>query len=227
VRDTSTQEQAWLVRAAASLGKPQAKLAVTLNDRPVGNADPFLIVPTLAELGPGLALKNGGAAQLWQGLTVYGVPEKPQAAARNGLRISRKFFARDGSTLNLDTIKQNDVFVIVLEGEAQTNIDHQAMVVHGLPAGWEIENAKLGGDDVKSLAWLGDLTATRAVAARDDRYVAALDLTSDAPSFRLAYLVRAVTPGEYALPGASVEDMYKPRFFARQAVGRITVHPAP
>jgi len=99
--------------------------------------------------------------------------------------------------------------------------------VHGLPAGWEIENAKLGGDDVKSLAWLGELTATRAVAARDDRYVAALDLTSDAPKFRLAYLVRAVTPGEYALPGAGVEDMYKPRFFARQAVGRITVHPAP
>ena len=42
----------------------------------------------------------------------------------------------------------------------------------------------------------------------------------------LAFLVRAITPGTYELPGATMEDMYKPRFFARQTTGRITVHPA-
>ncbi len=225
--DTSTQEQAWLVRAAVSLGKPQARLAVTLDDRPVGSADPFYLVPSPAELQSGVAVKNGGTSPLWQSLTVYGVPSAPQPASRNGLTITRQFFDRAGNPLNLDAVKQNDVFVIVLSGEAQTKLDHQLLVEHGLPGGWEIENAKLGGDDIKSLGWLGELTAALTVEARDDRYVAAVALKADAPSFRLAYLVRAVTPGQYALPGAMVSDMYKPRFFARQAVGRVTVQPAP
>ena len=39
-------------------------------------------------------------------------------------------------------------------------------------------------------------------------------------SFTLAYVVRAVTPGTYAHPAASVEDMYRPQFSARTAIGR-------
>ena len=76
------------------------------------------------------------------------------------------------------------------------------------------------------LPWLGALTEARMSAARDDRYLAAIDLSAASPSFKLAYLVRAITPGSYELPGAQIEDMYKPRFFARQGVGRIVVLPA-
>ncbi|MEI7610474.1 MAG: hypothetical protein WCJ64_24095, partial [Rhodospirillaceae bacterium] len=65
-----------------------------------------------------------------------------------------------------------------------------------------------------------------AAELRDDRYIAAIDLSEQAPQVKLAFLVRAVTPGSYELPGAAMEDMYKPHFFARQATGRITVLPA-
>jgi len=41
--------------------------------------------------------------------------------------------------------------------------------------------------------------------------------------FRVAYLVRAVTPGVYSLPAAEVEDMYQPQYRARTAMGRVTV----
>ncbi|WP_366936259.1 hypothetical protein, partial [uncultured Nitratireductor sp.] len=37
--------------------------------------------------------------------------------------------------------------------------------------------------------------------------------------FRLAYVVRAVTPGVYTHPAASVEDMYRPQLSARTATG--------
>ena len=43
------------------------------------------------------------------------------------------------------------------------------------------------------------------------------------PGFALAYVVRAVTPGEFALPAVQVEDMYAPRIFARTAEGSVTV----
>jgi alpha-2-macroglobulin len=35
--------------------------------------------------------------------------------------------------------------------------------------------------------------------------------------------VRAVTPGDYAMPGAYVEDMYSPNLFARGPAGRLVV----
>jgi alpha-2-macroglobulin len=36
-------------------------------------------------------------------------------------------------------------------------------------------------------------------------------------------VVRAVTPGVYAHPAASVEDMYRPQFSARTATGMMEV----
>ena len=43
------------------------------------------------------------------------------------------------------------------------------------------------------------------------------------PRITLAYVVRAVTPGTYAHPAASVEDMYRPEFSARTASGAMEV----
>ena len=52
---------------------------------------------------------------------------------------------------------------------------------------------------------------------------AILDLTPEAPEFRLAIRLRAVTAGRFELPGAQVEDMYRPQVYARQNTGRIIV----
>ena len=43
--------------------------------------------------------------------------------------------------------------------------------------------------------------------------------------FRLAYLVRAVTPGDFRLPAPYVEDMYDPAVQARGSMGRLNVRP--
>ena len=39
----------------------------------------------------------------------------------------------------------------------------------------------------------------------------------------VAYMVRAVTPGSFVHPAATVEDMYRPERYARTAAGRLTV----
>lgn len=225
---TNTQEKAWSVLAADALlrGAP-ARVELTLPGGVKRDGARVDLTPTLAQLSAGLPVANAGKAAVWQAVSLSGVPVAPSPAAREGLRIKRNFFTRKGEPLNLDSIRQNDVFVVVLEGEANTNLYHQTILTHPLPAGWEIENAKLGGSSEGELSWLGDLTATTMKEARDDRFVAAFDLSEDSgKSFKLAFIVRAITPGVYELPGASVEDMYKPRFFARQTIGRITVHPA-
>jgi uncharacterized protein YfaS (alpha-2-macroglobulin family) len=45
----------------------------------------------------------------------------------------------------------------------------------------------------------------------------------DEAAFQLAYVVRAISPGSFHHPAASVEDMYRPAFRARTAAGRVVV----
>jgi uncharacterized protein YfaS (alpha-2-macroglobulin family) len=47
--------------------------------------------------------------------------------------------------------------------------------------------------------------------------------TSAAASATVAYIVRAVTPGSFVHPAATVEDMYRPERHARTAAGTLTV----
>ena len=56
------------------------------------------------------------------------------------------------------------------------------------------------------------------------RFAAAFDRNgADKATFAVAYVVRAVTPGRYVQPPASIEDMYRPSRFGRTAAGTFEV----
>jgi alpha-2-macroglobulin len=166
--------------------------------------------------------RNLADQPVWRAVSVTGIPATPLPAARPQMRVTRQFKTLDGQPLDLDHLKQNTVFVLLLEGKAEDGQAHRAMLQHGLPSGWEIAG-RLAGGNAPGLSWLGKLSEPEAQPAADDRYAAVVALTPEAPDFRLAVRVRAVTPGTYELPGAEVSDMYRPGIFARQAAGRITV----
>lgn len=69
----------------------------------------------------------------------------------------------------------------------------------------------------------------RAYKVSGRRFVAALDLTDDASARNagsktmIVADVRAVTPGTCVHPAATVEDMNRPRRFARTAQGKLVV----
>src|SRR5206468_6706044 len=138
------------------------------------------------------------------------------------MRVSRKFYTSTGDTLDLDQLKQNTVFVLLIEGRADDAQEHRALLLQGLPAGWEIAG-RLAAGKTAGMPWLGELTETEAEPAADDRFGATVLLTKDQPAFRIAVRLRAVTPGAFELPGATVSDMYRPALFARQHTGRIRV----
>jgi hypothetical protein len=121
--------------------------------------------------------------------------------------------------------KQNDRFVVVLTmTEAQPQFG-RIMVADYLPAGFEIDNPHLvSSGDTGTLAWITNAAEPAHSEFRDDRFTAAFDRTRDsAPVFTVAYVVRAVSPGRYVLPQATVEDMYRPDRFARTGTGIIEV----
>jgi uncharacterized protein YfaS (alpha-2-macroglobulin family) len=213
----STQEQSWAAAAGAVLGRDGKPARIALD----GKDQPPAPVLSVALSGP-VTARNLDDRAVWQTVSVTGIPAAPLPAARAQMRIMRQFNTLDGQPLDLDHLKQNTVFVLLLEGKAEDGQPHRAMVQHGLPAGWEIAG-RLSGGDVPGMAWLGKLSKTEAQPAADDRYAAVVALTPEQPGFRLAVRVRAVTPGTFELPGAEVADMYRPGVFARQSAGRITV----
>ncbi|MFC7473043.1 alpha-2-macroglobulin [Dankookia sp. GCM10030260] len=215
----NTQEQAWAVAAAATLGRDGRPVRVAVNGQEAPPAPQLAVA--LAAAG---TARNLGDAPLWASVSVTGIPAQPAPAGRAGMRVGRKFLDLSGQPVKLDTLRQNQVFVLLLEGRAESGQAQRALVQQGLPAGWEIVG-RLAAGEVAGMPWLGTLTETLATPALDDRFAAALELTPEAPDFRLAVRLRAVTAGRFELPGAQVEDMYRPAIFARQNGGRVAVLP--
>lgn len=219
-RGLNTQEQAWLAAVAAVLGRDGVAPRVSMDGRELVATKG---VARAAITGPAIA-RNLGNKPLAADISVRGVPIEAPPAARAGMRVTRQFFAADGGTLDLDHMTQNTVFTLLFQGRADDGQDHRAMLLQGLPAGWEIAG-KIASGEQATMPWLGKLTDTEAEPAADDRYAAVLALTGDAPDFRVAVRLRATTPGDYEMPGAELSDMYRPGVFARQASNRIKVLP--
>jgi hypothetical protein len=94
-----------------------------------------------------------------------------------------------------------------------------------LPAGFEIDNPKLvSSGETGTLSWITDAGTPVNSEFRDDRFTAAFNRSSsDRPVFTVAYVVRAVAPGQYVMPQAYVEDMYRPDRFGRTGTGTLEV----
>jgi uncharacterized protein YfaS (alpha-2-macroglobulin family) len=213
----NTQEQAWAGAAAAAMTEGLGPVTVTADGRTVGPAASISL-----PLAGATVLGNPGKAAIPGSLVIQGVPVTPPAAARAGMEVHRHFYAMDGSAIDPDKLVQNTTFILEIDGRATDGQDHHAVVLAGLPAGWEIAGRFPGGQ-VVGMDWLGTLSDTDSEAAADDRYAAALTLTADQPGFRLAVILRAVTPGDFEYPGITLADMYRPAIFARQGSVRITV----
>ena len=223
-RYASTQEQAWLLLAAQALLKQPGSMRLTVNGQAV-TSDPFELTPTVEQWAKGLSVSNSGDAPIWSVLNRSGVPVAPQPPAQDGFTIARRYYTRAGKAVDPAQIRQNDLLVAVITGEAQGKDPRQALIVDLLPAGLEIENARLAHNaSTTEMAWLPELTEALHTEFRDDRFVAALDIDAGATrKFTLAYLIRAVTPGVYRQPAVLVEDMYQPWQLGRGAMGTVKV----
>ncbi len=219
---TSTQEDSWTLLAAAALGASTTDGSVTLN----GEALTGQIYRRFEETGfAPVDVGNTGAAATEVKVTVTGFPEDPPEATSDGFTIERNFYLPDGTEVDPTdgTLAQNDRLVVVLRVRPNTLGSGQYVVADPLPAGFEIENPNLGdGEGVSDFNWLS-LSVPAHVESRTDQYVAAFRYSSDPGTFTTAYLVRAVTPGTFVLPGATVEDMYRPEFRANTAAGAIEI----
>lgn len=215
----STQEQAWTLLAARALLRDPATAALTLNGDPV--AGPFVRRFAAAGL-PAQTIRNDGTHPTDITLTTIGIPRIAPEAGGYGYAIDRAYYDLDGTPVSLDAVTSGTRLVTVLTVRPFEKGEARLMIDDPLPAGLEIDNPNLlQSGDIRSLDWLDPANA-RHTEFRADRFLAAVDWRSDKP-FQLAYMVRAISPGSYHHPAASVEDMYRPQYRARSATGRIEV----
>ena len=183
------------------------------------------MVPADAALGREVALKNGTDSAQMLTLTTFGVPQVPGPAEGTGFSIKRDFYAMDGTPADVSRVAQGTRLVAVLTVTPFRDAGSRLMVDDPLPAGFEIDNPDLlRSGDIGALDWLTMDAQPQATQFLSDRFAAAVDWRSARP-FRLAYILRAVTPGSYHQPAASVEDMYRPQYRAKGETGTVTVTP--
>lgn len=226
----STQEQVALARLGKALMVGQGKqvsgtLTVGGETQEIAPARLFGRSFDSAALARGVQFAPQGEAPMYASLEVAGIPRSaPEQDTRN-LSVERSWYTTDGKPWTPRALKEGEALIVRVTITANSDMP-DALLTDLLPAGLEIENFNLG--DAKQWADVvvdGIGISERSSAAdvkheefRDDRYVAALALSSGSKA-QLYYLVRAVTPGTYTVPPSLVEDMYRPEL---RGVGRST-----
>ena len=215
----STQEATWALLAANALIDRRGVDGLTVDGVPAEG--PLVRMADAESLQP-VAIRNEGADTTLT-VTTFGVPDADPGAGGNGYAIARRYFTLDGQPADPDGVAVGTRLVAVLDITPFNTGEARLMVTDPLPAGFEIDNPNLiSSGSVPALAALGATAEVAHSEFRQDRFLAAIDRRDAAP-FRLAYVVRAISPGTFHHPAASVEDMYRPDFRARGAAGQTTV----
>jgi uncharacterized protein YfaS (alpha-2-macroglobulin family) len=227
LRPTSTQEDAWLLLAASAMAKDSGKISLDVNGEAI--TGPLYRTMLASVIKDPVHIANNGDTDVKAVVTVSGAPVTPEPAAENGFKIARLAYTLDGDPVDTTQVKQNTRIVIVLKITEDQPQFGRVIVADYLPAGFEIDNPHLvSSGNTGTLPWFTDAAQPVDSEFHDDRFTAAFERKADDPPvFSVAYVVRAVAPGKYVRPQASVEDMYRPDRFGRTDSGSVAVLAGP
>ncbi len=220
---TSTQDEAWMLLAARAIQQSSDDIRLDVDGAAHQGAFARRLDGMEVTAAP-LTIVNSGSEPVDAILTVSAAPEQPLPAGGEGFSIERAYYTLAGEPANVFDATQNERYVVVLKVREFNDWPSRILVSDLLPAGFEIDNPRLV--DTAALSnfdWLPQPDAVH-TEFRDDRFIAAFDRASGSDrDINLAYVVRAVTPGVYTHPAATVEDMYRPQLSARTASGMMEV----
>ncbi len=219
----TTQEKAFLILAAQAFTGGDGELDYTYAGTPSAGLSYAFNDVTLPEAQ---AFENAGSTPLYLTAMATGTPASAPPAASEGIIVEKTILTPNGQPADLSGLSQGQRLIVSLTLAPAREARAAYALVDLLPAGFEIETVLQRADGAPDgpYAFLGELSSANITEKRDDRFVAAIETRASEPG-RFAYVVRAVTPGSFTLPGAVGEDMYAPTVFGRTASGQITIAP--
>lgn len=224
----NTQEKAHVVLALKALmstiDAPDIKAqGVSLTDGKQPSATMYGVA-----LADGPRFTNQADAPVWASVTVSGAPSEAPLPVNEGITATKQVFTMAGQTADLTQATQGDRFVVRIDFNSNMNRSRTVVLADLLPAGFEIEtvlrpeDGRNGSSENGPYAWVGNISGFQVTEARDDRFIASLE-TYRRTEYVAAYIVRAVTPGDFAMPGVVIEDMYRPEDHAITPSGRVKI----
>lgn len=217
-RRYTTQELGWgmtglgkWLSATAPVGDVELRIGGT-RARPASEETPGTWL--LADQVGADVIARSSAPGRYAVVATRGVLRGPPAAGGAGLSLSRALLRTDGTPLD-GPLDLGDLAYVVLtvRNTSGRRLDEIALVDR-VPAGWEIENPRLGGQDRPEWVDPSGLWPVEHLDRRDDRLEAFGDLDAGA-SAQVIFAIRAVTAGQFTRPPARAEAMYAPEVWAR------------
>jgi uncharacterized protein YfaS (alpha-2-macroglobulin family) len=174
-----------------------------------------------------LEVKERGSGKLYLLVSSEGVRQKPEVQyGGKGLILSRTWRTLDGTEVDPRTEETPlaGLLFVELTVTNQTGEDVQNVaLVDRIPAGFEIENPRLGRGTTPE--WAGDSEELWKADYMDvrDHELAVFGKIPARGSRKVIYAVRAVTAGTFTLPPAEAEAMYDPATWAREQGGTVKI----
>ena len=175
----------------------------------------------------GLKLEGKPEGKLWLIVSSDGVRENEpvRVGGEGGLTVTRAYRTAGGQELDPKDggLKLGDlVYVeVTMRNSSNEQLGNLALVDR-LPAGFEIENPRLGRGATEGFLDAEAVWAVDHLEVRDDRIEAFGTIPKNSER-KLVYAVRAVTAGSFTAPPVELEAMYDPRVWAREAGGPVLI----
>ena len=226
----NTQEQSYLVRMIASLGAGQGKLSLNARGLDLTQSNTSQSVNLGGQgISENQVIENTGDDPVWVSATLSGLPDRDPGAISQGYAIEKQMFSMSGQAMSQNQLVKGERAIIRVMINPEQKRSAMIVLADLLPAGVEIESILLPDEagDTGPYRFLGDLTDLDMAEMRDDRMVASERVNRwDDGRITVAYVIRAVTQGDFVFPGAVAEDMYRPEFNGRTEANRLVVHGA-
>jgi alpha-2-macroglobulin len=171
-------------------------------------------------LAPDAGVERAFVALAWEGVPLRDVGRNES----QNLSLEVKWLDENGMPLDPKKLKQGTTFWAhfrVANTSATRRVEEVALM-QILPAGWEIENARLSGRQRPE--WMRRWKTGREeyLDLRDDRVIWFFEL-DHRTTLDFVVELSAVTVGEFTLPSTRVEAMYNRDFRASRTGGRVVV----
>ena len=169
---------------------------------------------------------TAGSTPAWRAVSITGVPRADLPAESKGYAVTRSVYRPDGGGRGSEQGAANRSVRRRDQGNADRRVaigsDPRCRSAAGRLRDRDrdrVERALHDGLFLAARTHRRDLHRSSATTALSPPSTS----KSGARDFTLAYVVRAVTPGEFTYPALVVEDMYEPETTGRTAIGKLTV----
>ncbi|MEM0998781.1 MAG: MG2 domain-containing protein [Bacteroidota bacterium] len=213
----STQDRAWaflaLGKAASKNANSQVKVDVLVDGKSIGTYDDEMWSVESKKLnGKAVTLKASGQGTVYAFWESEGVKQAGDAAVReidDNIKARRKWYNRNGQVIAGNEVRQGDLIVCEISLTTGLRRVENLAVSDLLPAGFEIDNPRLGTST--ALNWMKPDLSPEYLDVRDDRLLLFTSMPAKTTR-KFYYMLRAVNAGTFRLAPLGCEAMYDPEF---------------